>query len=142
MTLERLGTRRQPRDLKTNYFTAGLAVITAALLCAVISLSSPSLVSAEQKRPVQGQDVGDEKCERIDGPESSTFGKCKSVCQGKDVTWDAVGRRYVCKAKAVVRGTMGQVVPVGGLVKNPGASQTPTRQPVAVTTPTTKAKGN
>ena len=137
MTLNRLGTRR---NLKTTYFTAAVAGISAALLCAVISLSSPSLVSAEAK--VQGQDVGDKDCEKVTGPESSTFGKCKSVCKDKDVTWDAVGRRYVCKGTAAIRTPLGQVVPVGGLVKNPGARPTPTRLPVATTTPATKAPGN
>jgi hypothetical protein len=138
MTLKQWETRRNP---KTSYFAAAAAALSAALLCAVTSLATPSPVSAEAK--VQGQDVGDKNCERIDGPESSTFGKCKSVCQGKDVTWDAVGRRYVCKAaKAAIRTPLGQVVPVGGLVQNPGASQTPTRQPVATTAPATKAPGH
>lgn len=89
--------------MKNTYFTAVLAVVSGLLLGTAILLSSPSTVSAEAKKPVQGQDVGDKNCERIDGPESSTFGKCKSVCADKDVTWDAVGRRYVCKAKASVR---------------------------------------
>lgn len=86
--------------MRTNYFRTILTAVVAALLCAATFLSShaPASALAETKKPTQGQDVGDKNCERIDGPESSTFGKCKSVCKDRNVTWDAVGRRYVCDA--------------------------------------------
>ncbi len=103
--------------MKATYFKNLLVVAGAALLCATTLISSQSITSAETKKPTKGQDVGDENCERIDTAESSTFGKCKSVCKDKDVSWDAVGRRYVCNAtKAAVRRPFGQVGPIGDKV--------------------------
>jgi hypothetical protein len=107
-------------------------------------ISSQSLTSAlaETKKPVKGQDVGDSNCERIDGPESSTFGKCKSVCKDKDVTWDAVGRRYVCSAtKSAGSRPLGIRAPIADKVQDVSVSPTPRRQPVA-DTKSGKAKKN
>jgi hypothetical protein len=119
------------RTMRTNYFRTLLTVASAAVLCAAtfISSQSPSAL-AETKKPTKGQDVADKDCERIDGPESSTFGKCGSVCKDKDVTWDAVGRRYVCNAsKAIVRRPFGQVAPVGGvLTQDTGTKKPPKYQ--------------
>ena len=47
MTLERVATRRLRRDLKTNSVIAASTVLGAALVYAVTSLSTPSLVSAQ-----------------------------------------------------------------------------------------------
>lgn len=110
--------------MKAKYFRTFSAVACAALLCATTLISSQSLTSAlafETKKPTKGQDVGDSNCERIDGPESSTFGRCKNVCKDKDVTWDAVGRRYVCNAtKSAGRRPFGQVGPFGDKVQDSG----------------------
>ena len=45
-----------------------------------------------------GQDVTGKNCERKDTSESSTFGKCESVCKDKEVTRDAENNRWVCSA--------------------------------------------
>ncbi len=124
--------------MKAKYFRTFSAVVCAALLCAATLISSQSLTSAETKKPTKGQDVGDSNCERIDTAESSTFGKCKSVCKDKDVTWDAVGRRYVCNAKAAVRRPLGQVGQFGDKVLD---TQPPKKLP-SVTTKSGKAKKN
>ncbi len=126
--------------MKAKYFRTFSAIACAVLFCAATLISSQSLTSAETKKPTQGQDVGDKDCERITGPESSTFGKCKSVCKDKDVTWDAVGRRYVCNAKAAVR-RPGIRVPIGDAVLESSTKQTPKRPPVA-DTKAKKAKKN
>jgi hypothetical protein len=121
--------------MKATYFKTLLSVASVALLCATTMISSQSPASAlafETKKPTKGQDVGDKNCERVDTPESSTFGKCKSVCKDKDVTWDAVNRRYVCKAAKSVGGRpFGPKAPVADKAQASDASPTPKqRQPV------------
>lgn len=129
--------------MKANYFRTLFAFACAALLCAATLISSQSPTSAlafETKKPTKGQDVGDKNCERIDGPESSTFGKCKSVCKDKDVTWDAVGRRYVCKATASAGGRPGAIrVPIGNAVLE-SRTKLPPKRPQAANPKAVKAK--
>ena len=124
--------------MKTNYFRTLLTVVTTALLCAMTFISA---LAFETKKRTKGQDVGDSNCERIDTPESSTFGKCKSVCKDKDVTWDAVGRRYVCSASRTVSGHPFGTIKTGGtLVQDTGVKSTPKAPSAASTKKSAKAK--
>ena len=41
------------------------------------------------------------QCERVETNGSSTFGRCETVCRGKEVTRDAANNRWVCRATAV-----------------------------------------
>jgi hypothetical protein len=81
-------------NLKIMYGVVLAVLFGAATL---ISSQSHSAVLAFEKKG-SDQDVGDKQCEAKHTEESSTFGKCKNVCGGKAVTWDAVGRRYTCDA--------------------------------------------
>lgn len=65
---------------------------------------------------VKGDDssVGEKNCSKING--KSRYGKCKDVCEGKEVTKDYAGRYghpgdYYCRA-AVGLGTVSLVSPV------------------------------
>ncbi|MEW6211964.1 MAG: hypothetical protein AB1631_26650 [Acidobacteriota bacterium] len=131
--------------MKAKYFRTFFAVVCAAMLCAATLISSQSATSAlafETKKPIKGQDVGDENCERIDSEESSTFGKCKSVCKDKDVTWDAVGKRYVCSAiKSAGSRPHVNTAPVGDKAQYTVVKRTPKRHQ-AVDPKAGKAKKN
>jgi hypothetical protein len=88
--------------MKAVYFRSLLFVACAGLLCAA-TLSHLPTALAEQKKV--GQDQTGKNCERIEGKDKSTFGKCESVCKDKEITGkDVENNRYVCKAsKAVSR---------------------------------------
>jgi hypothetical protein len=90
--------------MKTNHWKIMYTVVFAVLFgaAAFIATQSNNAVQAFEKKG-NDADIAEKNCERIDTPESSTFGKCKNVCEGKTVTWDAVGRRWVCGAKAIVK---------------------------------------
>jgi hypothetical protein len=118
------------------------AVISASLLSAgaLISSQSPTSVLAFDKK--LGQDVAGKNCERIDTPESSTFGKCENVCKDKEVTRDAPNNRWVCKAsKAVGSRPRVERAPVSDKAQDPGAKPPSKHQPPASTN-TGKAKKN
>lgn len=112
----------------TNYKTL-LAVVGAVLLSAATLISSQSLKSALAFEKKLGQDVAGKNCERIDTPESSTFGKCENVCKDKEVTRDAVNDRWVCKAsKTVGSRPRGEVAIVGGKAQVSGVKLNPRQQ--------------
>ncbi len=62
---------------------------------------------------MKGEDKTGKNCEREEKNGSSTFGKCESVCKGKELTRDALNNRWVCKASAIGRNPLGWL-PVGG----------------------------
>lgn len=109
--------------MKADHFRTLLFVACAGLLCATTFSHVPTAL-ADQKKAVVGQDHTGKNCERIDGPESSTFGKCESVCKDKEITGkDAGNNRYVCKASKVV--SRGERVPLADLTLAPAADPTP-----------------
>jgi hypothetical protein len=115
--------------MKTTNFKTLFAVLGAGLLSAatLISSQSPASVMAFEKK--QGQDVAGKNCERIDTPESSTFGKCENVCKDKEVTRDAANNRWVCNAAKTVGGRPRvDKVPIGGKLEISGANPSPKQQ--------------
>ncbi|MCI0389198.1 MAG: hypothetical protein MOB07_10615 [Acidobacteria bacterium] len=104
------------------------------------SKQSPASALAFEKKV--GQDVAGKNCERIDTPESSTFGKCENVCKDKEVTRDAPNNRWVCKAsKSVVARPRVDRAPVADEAQDPGAKPPSKHQPPAGAN-TGKAKKN
>lgn len=67
-----------------------------------ISADGVVVVQPQAQVQVQGQDKIGKKCERKEMNGTSTFGNCENVCDGKDVTRDALNNRWVCKASLVV----------------------------------------
>ncbi len=116
--------------MKVTYCKTLCAIVSAGLLgaAALISSQSPSAVLAFEKK--LGQDVAGKNCERVDTPESSTFGKCENVCKDKEVTRDAENNRWVCKAsKTVGSRPRPEKFPVGDKAQDPAPNPTPKRQP-------------
>lgn len=119
-----------------------LALTNAALLIAVTLLTSPLPQTASAFERVQGQDKTGKNCERVDTPESSTFGKCESVCKDKEVTRDALNNRWVCKAAKTVKTIpLGQAATGGVKVLDAGTNPKP-KLPTTAGTKTGKAKKN
>ena len=126
--------------MKVTNFKTLCAVFAAGLLSAATFISSQSPTSALAFENKQGQDVAGKNCERIDTPESSTFGKCENVCKDKEVTRDAPNNRWVCKAsKSVVARPRVERAPVADKAQDPGAKPPSKHQPPA-TSKTGKAK--
>lgn len=128
--------------MKVTYCKTFCAIAFAGLLSAValISSQSPAAVMAFDKK--QGQDVAGKNCERIDTPESSTFGKCENVCKDKDVTRDAENNRWVCKAsKTVGARPRTERIPIGGALQKADATPTP-KQHLPAGSKSAKAKKN
>lgn len=114
--------------MKASYYKTLCAVLSAVLLYAATLISSQSSSSAFALEKVVGQDKAGKNCERIDTPESSTFGKCENVCKDKDVTRDAENNRWVCKAsKAIVTRPRGDKAPVVDKAQDPTPKPTPKR---------------
>jgi hypothetical protein len=90
--------------MKTTNSKTMFAFTGAILLCTAALLSPSAPLTAFAFEQVQGQDKTGKNCERVDTAGSSTFGKCESVCKGKDVTRDAPNNRWVCKASKLVVG--------------------------------------
>src|SRR5689334_17878589 len=90
--------------MKTTNSKTLFAFTGAILLCTATLLSPSAPLAAFAFEKVQGQDKTGKNCERVDTAGSSTFGKCESVCKGKDVTRDAPNNRWVCKASKLVVG--------------------------------------
>ncbi len=110
-----------------------LALTTAVLLIAATLLTSPLPQTASAFEKVQGQDKTGKNCERQDTAGSSTFGKCESVCKGKDVVRDALNNRWVCKAYAVGGAQTGAThTPLNGQVLD---SSTPKPKPPKAAAP-------
>jgi hypothetical protein len=65
-----------------------------------ISLDGVAVVQPQVQ--VQGQDKAGKNCERKETGGGSTFGKCETICNGKDLTRDALNDRWVCSASLVV----------------------------------------
>src|SRR5215475_13686680 len=119
--------------MKATNFNTLRAVIGAGLLSAATIINSQSPMSALAFEKKLGQDVAGKNCERIDTPESSTFGKCENVCKDKEVTRDAENNRWVCKASKTVGSRPGvERAPIGGKLQDPGANPNPKQQPQAV----------
>jgi len=128
--------------MKATNFNTLSAVIGAGLLSAATIINSQSPMSALAFEKKLGQDVAGKNCERIDTPESSTFGKCENVCKDKEVTRDAANNRWVCKAsKALVRRPRFENAPVIEKAQDPGAKPPSKNQPPAASK-TVKAKKN
>lgn len=72
--------------------------LIASISIGMLGLGASLSYTAPEKK---GQDVAGRNCERIDSPESSTFGKCESVC--KDLVVVPGMNGYVCKAKTAIR---------------------------------------
>ena len=107
------------------------AILGAALLSVAALISSQSQTAVLAFEKVQGQDKTGKNCERVDTPESSTFGKCENVCKDKDVTRDAENNRWVCQAsKAVVSRPIVGRAPIGGKLEQ--VSPTPPVKPQTV----------
>lgn len=128
--------------MKTTNFKTLFAVLSAGLLSAATLISSQSPASALVFEKKLGQDVAGKNCERIDTPESSTFGKCENVCKDKEVTRDAENNRWVCKAAKTVGGRPRvEKVPIGGKLENAGGNPNP-KQQAPTGSKTGKAKKN
>jgi hypothetical protein len=86
----------------TNFKSHSIAIVTSLILIGA-SISAGSSASAfDVKR--QGQDLSGKNCERVDSKESSTFGKCESVCKDKEIVKkDVENNRYICNAAAITR---------------------------------------
>lgn len=90
--------------MKTTNQKSLFTFVSTALLGAATLLSVSSNSTALAFEKIQGQDKTGKNCERKDTSESSTFGKCESVCKDKDVTRDAENNRWVCSAaKSAIR---------------------------------------
>ena len=98
-----------------NFKTLFACAITGLLFAAALiplQLNTAAFAFDQKK---QGQDHAGKNCERIDTPQSSTFGKCESVCKDKEIVKkDVENNRYVCKAaRAVGNRTPVERAPVG-----------------------------
>jgi hypothetical protein len=130
------------KTMKATNYTILRAVVGACLLFGATLISSQSPNSALAFDKKQGQDVAGKDCERIDTSESSTFGKCESVCKDKEVTRDAPNNRWVCNAtKAAGSRPRVDRAPVLDKAQDPGAKTPPRRLPSAGSK-TAKAKKN
>ena len=117
--------------MKTTISKTMFAFFSAALLSVTVLLSSQSQTAVLAFEKVQGQDKTGKNCERVDTPESSTFGKCENVCKDKEVTRDAENNRWVCQAsKAVVSRPIVGRAPIGGKIEQ--VSPTPPVKPQMV----------
>jgi len=120
---------KMEKTMKTTNYRTLFAVVSAFLLSAASLILSQSPISALAFEKILGQAVAGKNCERIDTPESSTFGKCENVCKDKEVTRDAANNRWVCNAaKTVVRRPRVDNVPIGGKLEISGANPSPKQQ--------------
>jgi len=123
---------KMEKTMKTTNYRTLFAVVSAFLLSAASLILSQSPISALAFEKILGQAVAGKNCERIDTPESSTFGKCENVCKDKEVTRDAENNRWVCKASKTVGSRPGvERAPIGGKLQDPGANPNPKQQPQA-----------
>ena len=113
-----------------------LTITSAVLLCAATWLGASSTTAAFEKK--KGEDVGEKNCERVEANGSSTFGKCASVCKGKEVTFKAEFNKWVCTASRP-RPTDSVRPPVSNGGVN-GKTSNPTATPIAMGSKTGKVK--
>ncbi len=131
--------------MKIINFKTMFAVAVAGLFFAAILISSQpnSLVIADPKK--QGQDHTGKNCERIDSKESSTFGKCESVCKDKEIIKkDVENNRYVCNAARVkVTRPLSEKAPTGDVKAQDDKSNSGGTKATAPAAPkATKSKKN
>jgi hypothetical protein len=128
--------------MKLTKFKSFLAFVITCMVFALTSIVPGSNGSVNAfDRPKQGQDYTGKNCERIDSAESSTFGKCESVCKDKEITGkDVENNRYICKAAKVVRNPGTKVTNIGEIKDASPSAGTPKPIKQTVNTKTAKDK--
>ena len=121
--------------MKQNYRKKLLTIVGVALCCAATWLGA---TAASAAFTTKGEDKTGQNCELIGSSGSSTFGKCESVCAGKEVTRDAINNRWVCKARIRPSDTV-RPPKSGGVYHEPA---NPTATPVRFGGKTGKVQAN